>query len=93
MINEKLDNILKDIEKIKEIFNNDDYFKNLENMINKENKYMQSLARKASKRQDKIDRVFEILNEGLNELNTRNRSEVYVEEYFENAIDIIKEEE
>lgn len=93
MINEKLDSILKDIEKIKEIFNNDDYFKNLENMINKRNKYMQSLERKASKRQDKIDRVFEILNEGLNELNTRNRSEVYVEEYFENAIDIIKEKE
>ena len=39
---------------------------------------------------NKIDKAIEILNEGLEELDKRNRNEVYSEEYLENAIDTLK---
>lgn len=42
--------------------------------------------------QSKIDKAIEILNDGLKELDERNRCEVYSEEYLENARDILKED-
>ena len=41
--------------------------------------------------QSKIDKAIEILNDGLKQLDERNRCEVYSEEYLENARDILKE--
>ena len=42
--------------------------------------------------QSKIDKAIEILNDGLKQLDERNRCEVYSEEYLENARDILKED-
>ena len=42
--------------------------------------------------QFKIDKAIEILNDGLKQLDERNRCEVYSEEYLENARDILKED-
>ena len=42
--------------------------------------------------QSKIDKAIEILNDGLKELDERNRSKVYSEEYLENARDVLKED-
>lgn len=42
--------------------------------------------------QSKIDKAIEILNDGLKQLDERNRCEVYSEEYLENARDILKDD-
>ena len=38
-----------------------------------------------------IDKTIEELKKGLNELDTRRREEVYIEQYIEEALNILKE--
>ena len=54
--------------------------------------YIQNLEQKVNNLQSKIDKAIEILNDGLKQLDERNRCEVYSEEYLENARDILKED-
>lgn len=49
-------------------------------------------AKRINNLQSKIDKAVEILNDGLKQLDERNRCEVYIEEYLENARDILKED-
>lgn len=55
------------------------------------NQYIE-LSRDYDYLQSKIDKAIEILNDGLKELDERNRSKVYSEEYLENARDVLKED-
>ncbi len=50
------------------------------------------LENKINNLQSKINKAIEILNDGLKQLDERNRCEVYSEEYLENARDILKED-
>ena len=54
-------------------------------------KYQASLLVNCIKKQkESIDKAVEELKKGLHELDTRRREEVYVEEYIEESIDILK---
>lgn len=70
--------------------------KRLKEDIRKDEVYFKTfeLAEECDQKQDiiddyksRIDKATKILNKGLKELNTRSRSEVYIEEYLENALD------
>lgn len=50
-----------------------------------------NLEQQVKKQQEVINKATNILKKGLNELDTRKREEVYIEEYIENALDILKE--
>ena len=79
-------NLQEENERLKEDIRKDEvYFKTFE------------LAEECDQKQDIIDtyksrneKAIEILNEGLKELDKRGRNEVYIEEYLENALDILK---
>ena len=55
--------------------------------------YKGTLQEQIDNLQSKIDKAIEILNDGLKQLDERNRCEVYIEEYLENARDILKAKE
>lgn len=63
MINKKLDNIIEDITILKEIFNSTDYFKKLEEVIDKQNNYNKELELKLNHLQSKIDKAIEFVEE------------------------------
>ena len=57
-------------------------------------KYQANLLVNCIKKQKEvIEKAIEELKKGLHELDTRRREEVYVEEYIEESIDILKEVE
>ena len=57
-------------------------------------KYQANLLVNCIKKQKEVsDKAIEELKKGLHELDTRRREEVYVEEYIEESIDILKEVE
>ena len=55
--------------------------------------YIKQLQQENKKYKEVIDKAIEELKKGLHELDTRRREEVYVEEYIEESIDILKEVE
>ena len=55
--------------------------------------YIENLERENKKYKEVIDKAIEELKKGLHELDTRRREDVYVEEYIEESIDILEEEE
>ena len=55
--------------------------------------YIKQLQKENKELKEVIDKAIEELKKGLHELDTRRREEVYVEEYIEESIDILKEVE
>lgn len=62
MINKKLDDILQDISILKDIFNNNEYFKKIEEVTERQNKRNNELVEKVNNLQSKIDKANEIIN-------------------------------
>ena len=62
--------------------------------LNKNNKlimsYNQELLKENQSLKKVIDKAIEELKRGLHELDTRRREEVYIEQYIEEALDILK---
>ena len=56
------------------------------------NKY-QELQKENKKKKEVINKAIEELKKGLNELDTRRREEVYIEQYIEEALNMLKEVE
>ena len=56
------------------------------------NKY-QELQKENKKQKEVINKAIEELKKGLNELDTRRREEVYIEQYIEEALNMLKEVE
>ena len=50
----------------------------------------QELQKENKKQKEVIDKAREELKKGLHELDTRIREEVYIEQYIEEALDILK---
>lgn len=66
------------------------------NMVGTSNeivKYIEDLEQQVAKQEEVIDKAIEELKKGLHELDTRRREEVYIEQYIEEALDILKEVE
>ena len=63
--------------------------------LNKNNEllmsYNQELLKENQSLKKVIDKAIEELKRGLHELDTRRREEVYIEQYIEEALDILKE--
>lgn len=63
--------------------------------LNKNNEllmsYNQELLKENQSSKKVIDKAIEELKRGLHELDTRRREEVYIEQYIEEALDILKE--
>lgn len=51
------------------------------------------LLKENKKQKEVIDKAIEELKKGLHELDTRRREEVYIEQYIEEALNILKEVE
>ena len=62
--------------------------------LNKNNEllmsYNQALLKENQSLKKVIDKAIEELKRGLHELDTRRREEVYIEQYIEEALDILK---
>ncbi len=56
------------------------------------NKY-QELQKENKKQKEVINKAIEELKKGLHELDTRRREEVYIEQYIEEALNMLKEVE
>ena len=63
--------------------------------LNKNNEllmsYNQELLKENQSLKKVIEKAIEELKRGLHELDTRRREEVYIEQYIEEALDILKE--
>ena len=56
-------------------------------------KYIKQLQQENKQLKEVIDKTIEELKKGLNELDTRRRGEVYIEQYIEEALNMLKEVE
>lgn len=56
-------------------------------------KYIKQLQQENKQLKEVIDKTIEELKKGLNELDTRRREEVYIEQYIEEALNMLKEVE
>lgn len=56
-------------------------------------KFIEDLQQENKKQKEVIDKTIEELKKGLNELDIRRREEVYIEQYIEEALNILKEVE
>ena len=52
---------------------------------------IKTLLKENQKYKEVIDKAIEELKKGLHELDTRRREEVYIEQYIEEALNILKE--
>lgn len=55
--------------------------------------YINQLQQENQKYKEVINKAIEELKKGLNELDTRRREEVYIEQYIEEALNMLKEVE
>ena len=55
--------------------------------------YISNLQSENKQLKEVIDKTIEELKKGLNELDTRRREEVYIEQYIEEALNMLKEVE
>lgn len=53
--------------------------------------YVDRLQKENKKQKEAINKAIEELKKGLHELDTRSIEEVYIEQYIEEALDILKE--
>lgn len=87
MINKKLDDIIEDISTLKKIFNSTDYFKKLEEVIDKQNNHNKELELKLNNLQSKIDKAIELYE------NTPINCDGIAEDLLDKIIfDILKED-
>ena len=102
MINKKLDDILQDISILKDIFNNNEYFKKIEEVIERQNKWNNELVEKINNLQSKIDKANELIKRKLSTETYQHLKNLYDdidsteeiwEDYeFEDLQDILKED-
>ena len=92
MINKKLDDILQDISILKDIFNNNEYFKKIEEATERQNKWNNELVEKINNLQSKIDKAIEILGQYKHLSNPTEEQTNEQEEIVSNAYDILKED-
>lgn len=94
MINKKLDDIIEDIITLKKIFNSTDYFKTLEEVIDKQNNHNKELELKINNLQSKIDKIKELKHDWTDIVENvtlvfENNNLI---EFMNNLEDILKED-
>ena len=92
MINKKLDDILQDISILKDIFNNKEYFKKIEEATERQNKWNNELIEKVNNLQSKIDKAIEEIE--YFELQAKHLDDnIYLDETLTNKLlDILEED-
>lgn len=74
--------------KVEELQQRIDY---LERSNNRRESTILELREEITEKDTKINKAIEELKKGLHELDIRKREEIYIEQYLENAVDILKE--
>jgi len=74
--------------KVEELQQRIDY---LERSNNRRESTILELREEITEKDTKINKAIEELKKGLHELDIRKKEEIYIEQYLENAVDILKE--